>query len=87
MWSAGVIMFILLSGYPPFADENVPRMYSKILRGRYEFYPAVWRNVSEEAKDLVRRLLTVDMYQRITVDQALAHPWVSKTLRCKRPNV
>jgi serine/threonine protein kinase len=75
MWSFGVILYILLGGYPPFYDKNPQRLFRKILRGQYEFHPAYWHEVSDEAKDLIRKLLQLDPKQRLTVAQVLAHPW------------
>lgn len=79
MWSFGVILYILLGGYPPFHDENQKRLFNKIRNGDYQFHPEYWGGVSEEAKDLIRGLLTVDMKRRLTVDQALAHPWLQRS--------
>jgi len=79
MWSFGVILYILLGGYPPFHDENQKRLFNKIRNGDFQFHPEYWGGVSEEAKNLIRGLLTVDMKQRLTVDQALAHPWLKRS--------
>jgi calcium/calmodulin-dependent protein kinase I len=79
MWSFGVILYILLGGYPPFHDENQKRLFNKIRSGDFQFHPEYWGGVSEEAKDLIRGLLTVDMKRRLTVDQALAHPWLKRS--------
>lgn len=75
MWSFGVILYILLGGYPPFYDKNQQMLFRKIMKGAYVFHPEYWQEVSEEAKDLIRRILVVDVSSRLTVDQALAHPW------------
>ena len=75
--SLGVLSFIILVGYPPFYDTAPLRMKTKIMRGHYEFDTTYWANVSEEAKDFVSKLLTVDMETRMTATQALMHPWVS----------
>jgi len=83
MWSFGVILYILLCGYPPFRDKVEKSLFAKIRAGCYEFHTKYWDKVSEDAKDLVRRLLVVDPSCRLTADEALAHPWVaadSKTL-------
>jgi serine/threonine protein kinase len=86
MWSFGVILYILLGGYPPFHDDNQRALFRKIVNGEYEFHPDYWSTVSDEAKDLIRGLLTVDMHKRLTVEQALSHPWVQKSDNdlCKR---
>lgn len=76
MWAVGVILFILLAGYFPFdgTDEEVREL---TLSGQYEFTPEHFSHISEEAKELVRGLLTTDAEQRLTAQQALSHPWVS----------
>lgn len=75
MWSFGVILYILLGGYPPFHHDNQRELFKKIVNADYEFHADYWGTVSEEAKDLIRGLLTVDPERRLTVEQALAHPW------------
>jgi len=79
MWSFGVILYILLGGYPPFHDENQSRLFRKITRADYQFHPDYWGSVSDDAKDLIRNLLTLDMNKRFTVDQALRHPWLGRS--------
>jgi len=74
-WSAGVIMYILLCGYPPFYDENEPTLFETILAGKYEFHSPYWDNISEQAKDLIKHLLVVDPKKRLTPKQALQHDW------------
>ena len=71
LWSAGVILFILLGGYPPFYDDSEPRLFRKIREGKYDMNDPVWKEVSAEAKDLISKLLTVDAAQRLTVEQVL----------------
>lgn len=75
MWSAGVVLFILLGGYPPFHSENEPQMFDQIRKGDYSFDESVWDLVSEDAKDLIRNLLVVDPEKRLTAQQALNHRW------------
>ena len=79
MWSVGVVTYILLGGYPPFHDEKQSKLFKKIKKGEYEFHPEFWSAVSEEAKDLIRKLLTLNPTDRLTADQALQHSWVSYT--------
>jgi serine/threonine protein kinase len=81
MWAMGVVLYMLLAGYPPFyqADEDPRAMYRRILTGNYQFHPEYWSAVSPEAKDLITGLLTVDPVARLTVDQVLAHPWLKKS--------
>ncbi|KAI8813765.1 kinase-like domain-containing protein [Cladochytrium replicatum] len=77
LWSAGVIMFMCLCGYPPFSEDMAPpSLVEQIKRGKYAFGSPWWDPISEGAKDLVRRMLTVDPEARITADQALEHPWM-----------
>lgn len=79
MWSFGVILFVLLGGYPPFHDENQSKLLKKIKKCEYEFHEDYWGQVSDEAKDLIKKLLNPDMFERVTVDQALAHPWCTQS--------
>lgn len=79
MWSFGVILYILLGGYPPFHDDNQRTLFRKIVKGDYQFHSDYWGGVSKDAKDLIRGLLTVDQTKRLTVQQALEHPWLGKT--------
>lgn len=60
MWSAGVIMYILLCGYPPFHGDNDAEILAKVKSGKFSFNDQDWKNVSMEAKDLIRKLLTYD---------------------------
>eukprot|EP00877_Chromochloris_zofingiensis_P004633 jgi/Chrzof1/14170/Cz08g28020.t1 len=76
MWSVGVILFILLSGYSPFDDDNDAVLFEKIKSGNYDADDPIWDNVSPEAKDIVAKLLTVDADHRLSAEQALRHPWV-----------
>ena len=79
MWSIGVIIFILLGGYPPFSDNNQSKLYKKIKAGQFEFHKDYWDAISNEAKDLITKLLTVDPEARYSADQALTHPWIDLT--------
>jgi len=76
MWSLGVILYILLCGFPPFYHESTQQLYKQIKRGEYDFPEPYWTNISDSAKDLVRGLLTVDPKKRLTGEQVLKHPWV-----------
>jgi calcium/calmodulin-dependent protein kinase I len=77
LWSAGVIMYILLCGFPPFYEESNALLFEKIMGGKYSFPAPYWTNISPAAKDLVRALLTVDPSKRIPLDKALKHPWIT----------
>eukprot|EP00004_Rigifila_ramosa_P021673 TRINITY_DN580_c0_g1_i2.p1 TRINITY_DN580_c0_g1~~TRINITY_DN580_c0_g1_i2.p1 ORF type:complete len:336 (-),score=80.65 TRINITY_DN580_c0_g1_i2:706-1686(-) len=77
MWSVGVITYILLCGFPPFYDDNVQVLFEQIKAGHYDFPDQWWGNISESAKDLIRKLLTVDPAKRLTAVEALQHPWLT----------
>lgn len=77
IWSLGVIFYILLCGYPPFHHSNQNKLFDIIKAGQYEFDEADWKDISEEAKDLIRHMLVVDPSRRYTCAQILAHPWVT----------
>ncbi|KAF6080775.1 checkpoint kinase 2 [Phyllostomus discolor] len=76
-WSLGVILFICLSGYPPFSEHKTQvSLKDQITSGKYNFIPEVWAVVSEKALDLVKKLLIVDPKTRFTTEEALKHPWL-----------
>ncbi|KAJ9169099.1 hypothetical protein P3X46_020566 [Hevea brasiliensis] len=76
IWSAGVILYILLSGVPPFWAETEKGIFDAILEGYIDFESSPWPSISDSAKDLVRRMLTQDPKRRITSAQVLDHPWI-----------
>lgn len=76
MWSIGVILYILLCGFPPFYDDNNKKLFLQISNANYCFPDPYWTNVSNSAKDLIRNLLVVDPTKRLTPDQVLQHPWM-----------
>lgn len=78
MWSVGVITYILLVGYPPFQDDSFGRIPSKIKHAKYEFHQDDWRAISELAKEFIRNILILDPRSRFTVNDALAHSWISE---------
>jgi serine/threonine protein kinase len=84
LWSAGVILFILLGGYPPFYDESEPRLFEKIRKGKFDFNDDVWSVVSADAKDVIRRLLVVDPAKRMTLQEVFEHPWCKSAADDKR---
>lgn len=75
-WSIGVITYILLCGYPPFYEETETRLFSKIMKGQYEFDSPFWDNISASAKDFVSNMMQKNPNMRFTTDQALHHPWI-----------
>uniref|UniRef100_A0A8C9V5U6 Checkpoint kinase 2 n=1 Tax=Scleropages formosus TaxID=113540 RepID=A0A8C9V5U6_SCLFO len=76
-WSLGVLLFVCLGGYPPFHSEGTEMtIIEQITQGCYKFIPARWAHISDQAKDLVKRLLAVDPKERLTIKEALQHPWM-----------
>ncbi|KAL8447748.1 hypothetical protein Emag_004209 [Eimeria magna] len=78
VWSCGVILYILLCGYPPFGGQTDQEILKRVEKGKYSFEMPDWGHVSEEAKDLVRKMLTYDSSKRISAEECLAHPWIVK---------
>merc|ERR1719409_971535 len=76
LWSCGVIMYVLLCGYPPFFGETDADVLSKVRLGNFSFNATDWKNVSEDAKNLIRMLLKMNPRDRYTAEQALNHVWV-----------
>ncbi|XP_066547127.1 serine/threonine-protein kinase DCLK3 [Amia ocellicauda] len=78
MWATGVIVYILLCGFPPFRslERDQEELFEIIQLGEYEFLPPYWDNISDGSKDLISKLLQVDPEKRYTAAQALQHPWV-----------
>uniref|UniRef100_V5I5A4 calcium/calmodulin-dependent protein kinase n=1 Tax=Ixodes ricinus TaxID=34613 RepID=V5I5A4_IXORI len=82
IWACGVILYILLVGYPPFWDEDQHRLYMQIKAGAYDYPSPEWDTVTPEAKNLINSMLTVNPAKRITAAEALKHPWI-----CQRERV
>lgn len=78
IWAAGVILYIMLCGFPPFRSPNKDQdeLFDLIVTGNYEFLSPYWDDISDQAKDLVSNLLVVDTRQRYTAQQTLRHPWL-----------
>nr|P49139.2 RecName: Full=MAP kinase-activated protein kinase 2; Short=MAPK-activated protein kinase 2; Short=MAPKAP kinase 2; Short=MAPKAP-K2; Short=MAPKAPK-2; Short=MK-2; Short=MK2 [Oryctolagus cuniculus] len=85
MWSLGVIMYILLCGYPPFYSNHglaiSPGMKTRIRMGQYEFPNPEWSEVSEEVKMLIRNLLKTEPTQRMTITEFMNHPWIMQSTK------
>jgi len=81
LWSVGVIAFILLAGYPPFNGKDNAETHRAVSRGRYRFAAEDWKHTTSESRDFVRRLLQTDPARRMTVEEALAHPWIIRHSR------
>ncbi|TMS01611.1 Serine/threonine-protein kinase Chk2, partial [Larimichthys crocea] len=76
-WSLGVLLFVCLGGYPPFHESfSHHSITEQIIRGEFTMVQSKWRQVSDQAKDVVRKLLVVDPSQRMKIDEALQHPWL-----------
>ncbi|XP_044594338.1 calcium/calmodulin-dependent protein kinase type II alpha chain isoform X10 [Cotesia glomerata] len=82
IWACGVILYILLVGYPPFWDEDQHRLYGQIKAGAYDYPSPEWDTVTPEARNLINQMLTVNPSRRITASDALRHPWI-----CQRERV
>ena len=76
LWSVGVIAYILLAGYPPFNGNSNAETHRAVSRGKYRFSREDWKHTTSESRDFVRRLLQIDPARRMTVEEALAHPWI-----------
>ncbi|KAM3919632.1 serine/threonine-protein kinase 33 [Leptodactylus fuscus] len=87
IWSIGVIMYMLLSGDPPFMGSSEDKLFELIKRGELNFSSSVWQSVSEAAKDVLQKLLRVDPADRITANELLDNPWITgDTSSVQRPS-
>ncbi|CAF1230696.1 unnamed protein product [Rotaria sp. Silwood1] len=80
-WATGIILYILLCGYPPFktVDRNQEELFQMIQRGKFTYDPEYWDPISQSAKDLINHLLVVDQQKRLRADEILLHPWIMST--------
>jgi len=76
IWSIGVILYILLSGVPPFYGENDQQIFEAVIRAPVDFESSPWPKISKPAKDVVQHMLTRDPLKRATADEVLSHEWV-----------
>jgi len=88
-WSIGVILYVLLCGFPPFYEETNQELFETIKKGKFDFPSPYWDDISDMAKGLIKGLLHVDPKKRMNADQILEHPWVlgEMTPRKILPNV
>ena len=77
IWSCGVILYVLLCGFPPFYADNDPELYKLIQAGEYSFPSPYWDDVSDTAKDLIRKMLVVDPTKRLSPIEILLHPFIT----------
>jgi len=87
MWGIGIITYILLAGYPPFYGDNDTQLFEKIMNAEYDFDDECWDDVSDLAKDFIRRLLVKNPEERFTAEQALQHDWITSTAPDKALNI
>jgi len=80
IWSAGVILYILLCGYPPFYGNNDNQILSAVKKGKFDFDGAEWKAVSESAKDLIKKMLC-PVAERLKAGEVLEHPWFKENLK------
>ena len=78
-WSLGVILYVMLCGFPPFYADDNDTLFKLIKESDFEFPSPYWDNVSDSAKDLIKNLLVVDSHKRLTTEEILKHPWLTQT--------
>lgn len=78
IWSCGVILYILLCGYPPFVGKTENQILERVKLGKFTFDPEDWEPISREAKEFVTRLLRMDPNKRPSAKQALEDPWLAR---------
>ncbi len=80
IWSCGVILYILLCGYPPFNGDNDKIIVDKVLSGKYEFNQAEWAGISPDAIKFIKKMMEYDPTHRYSAEQALNDPWFKLVL-------
>ena len=78
-WSLGVILYVMLCGFPPFYADDNDTLFRLIKESDFDFPSPYWDNVSDSAKDLIKNLLVVDSHKRLTTEEILKHPWLTQT--------
>ena len=82
-WSLGVILYVMLCGFPPFYADDNNTLFNMIKTADFEFHSPYWDNVSENAKDLIKKLLVVEPEKRLSTEEILKHPWLTQTVHSK----
>ncbi|KAJ6000004.1 hypothetical protein N7481_000413 [Penicillium waksmanii] len=85
MWAIGCVLYTLLAGYPPFYDPDTKVLMRKVAKGQYTFDSPWWNDISNDAKDIVSRLLTVNTDERLNIEEFLAHPWITQSGKKENP--
>ena len=78
IWSCGVILFIMLVGYPPFSGSTTTELLENVAKGKFSMKNSCWNNVSEQVKDLLKKMLEFEPTKRISAQEAIEHPWIIK---------
>merc|ERR1711988_1067812 len=78
IWSLGVLLFIILAGYPPFPLGRDPMSPIKTKQGKFSFNKTHWDHISDEAKDFIRKMLVLNPDERIPLAQMHSHPWLAR---------
>ena len=76
VWSIGVVTYTMLSGYRPFSSKDTTDLLEKMRDGKVHFYPAEWKKISVEAQKFVKNLVEPDPEERMSIAEALSHPWI-----------
>ena len=79
-WSMGVVLFIMLSGKPPFGGKGNKEIIENVLKGEFSFKSPVWEHISDSAKDLISKLLERQADMRLTAEEAYQHPWIQQQI-------
>lgn len=87
MWSLGTILYIMLCGYPPFVEKNLPRLYKAIKRGNVQFNKPYWEKISPDAKNCVQGLLMLDIKKRMSPAELLEHAWITTAAKVSSNNL
>ena len=81
LWSMGVLLYVMLSKSMPFRAKEVDQLLKQVVKGRFSFRPEDrWKHISEDAKDLITKLLTKDTKERLTIKQVKSHPWCADAI-------